>query len=213
MKSAAVLVLATDGVEHGELEAAVTGLRDMGARVDIATPGGASVTSWRDGNWFAEIEATMPLTHVDADEYDGLVLPGGQLNSGALRTSFAAVRLVNQFLSGGRMVAAICHAPWLLVEVGAISGVAVTSHPAIRTDLENAGARWTGRPVMRSGGIITARSLEDLDSFIEEIARELESRGKWLRRRELATVSAGIRADYAQFVAPQDDPEDKETPD
>jgi protease I len=101
------------------------------------------------------------------------VLPGGQINPDLLRTDKDAVRLVRDFVTGGKIVAAICHAPWLLIEAGVIKGREATSYHSIRTDMENAGAKWKDSEIAIDNGIITSRSPKDLPAFVDKIIEEV----------------------------------------
>jgi len=169
-----ILILATDGFEQSELEVPLKELRDKGATVHVATPGGAAITGWDEKNWGNTVEADKDLKDVKAEDYDGLVLPGGQINPDILRTKPEAVQLVKDFVDQGRIVAAICHGPWMLVEAGVVKGREVTSYPSIRTDLVNAGADWVDREVAISNGIVTSRNPDDLPAFVAKIVEEVQ---------------------------------------
>jgi protease I len=109
----------------------------------------------------------------DADPaaYDGLVLPGGVANPDALRLDRDAVDFVRDFVDSGRPVAAICHAPWTLVEADVVRGRRMTSWPSLRTDLRNAGAEWVDEEVVIDGGLVTSRKPDDLPAFNEAMVR------------------------------------------
>jgi protease I len=108
------------------------------------------------------------------EDYNALVLPGGQINPDILRTKPEAVSLVKQFVDSGKIVAAICHGPWMLVEAGVVEGREMTSYPSIKTDLINAGAKWEDSEVAISNGIITSRNPGDLDAFVSKIIEEVK---------------------------------------
>lgn len=169
-----ILILATDGFEQSELEIPLETLREKGATVHVASPGGAAITGWDENNWGREIKADKDLAEVKADDYDGLVLPGGQINPDILRTKPDAVQLVKDFVAQGRIVAAICHGPWMLVEADVVKGREMTSYPSIRTDLVNAGANWVDREVAISNGIVTSRNPGDLPAFVAKIVEEVQ---------------------------------------
>lgn len=174
ISDARILILATDGFEQSELEVPRDRLREAGATVDIASPDGESIRGWQDGDWGQTIQVDLPLGSVDASAYDAIVLPGGQINPDKLRTEATAVALVRRFHEDGKVVAAICHGPWLLVEADLVRDRKVTSYNSIRTDLENAGGQWTDSEVVTDQRIITSRSPEDLDAFCTRIAAEVE---------------------------------------
>lgn len=175
ISEARILILATDGFEQSELEVPRDRLRAAGATVDIASPGGEGIRGWQDGDWRQTVQADLALDSVDGSAYDALVLPGGQINPDKLRTEPAAVALVRRFHEDGKVVAAICHGPWLLVEADLVRDRKVTSYNSIRTDLENAGGQWTDSEVVTDRRIITSRSPDDLDAFCTRIAAEVEA--------------------------------------
>ncbi len=104
-----------------------------------------------------------------ADDYDGLVLPGGVANPDALRADDDAVKFVRGFFDAGKPVAAICHAPWTLIEADVVRGRRMTSWPSLRTDLENAGATWVDEEVVVDGNLVTSRKPDDLPAFTEAL--------------------------------------------
>ncbi|WNO76189.1 type 1 glutamine amidotransferase domain-containing protein [Streptomyces sp. AM8-1-1] len=116
---------------------------------------------------------TFPVDQVvgeaSVDEFGGLVLPGGVANPDALRMDEQAVAFVRAFFDAGKPVAAICHAPWTLIEADVVGGRTVTSWPSLRTDLRNAGATWVDEQVQvcTSGPntLITSRKPDDLKAF------------------------------------------------
>jgi protease I len=114
-------------------------------------------------------DVDVTASDASARDYDGLVLPGGVANPDQLRTDSAAVRLVADFVSAGKPVAAICHAPWTLVEAGVLAGKTLTSWPSLRTDISNAGGSWVDEEVVVSteGGwtLVTSRKPDDLPAF------------------------------------------------
>ncbi|MGC9420426.1 MAG: type 1 glutamine amidotransferase domain-containing protein [Rhodovulum sp.] len=174
MTETRILILATDGFEQSELETPLHDLRKAGATVQVASPGGQAITGWDKENWGRAVEADCDLADVSADAYDALVLPGGQINPDILRTKPQAVQLVKDFVDQGRIVAAICHGPWLLVEAGVVKGREMTSYPSIKTDLLNAGADWVDREVAISNGIVTSRNPGDLPAFVAKIVEEVQ---------------------------------------
>ncbi len=176
IKEARILIMASDGFEQSELMVPLEKLRAAGATVEIAAPEGQSqIKGWSDKNWGAKVPVDCEIAAVDADEYDALVLPGGQMNPDNLRLNDDAVALVQEFIDGGKIVAAICHAPWLLIEADAVDGKSLTSWPSLRTDIENAGGVWLDKDVVVDDGMITSRAPKDLEAFVTAIIREIEN--------------------------------------
>ena len=172
-----ILIIATHGFEQLELMTPEAGLLERGAVVDIATPDGGPIRGWSEDQWGEEVEADLAIRDARVEDYDALVLPGGQMNPDTLRTVPEAVALVRAFVEGRRVVAAICHAPWLLIEAGVAQGREMTSFPSIRTDLVNAGAHWVDQEVAVAGRIVTSRSPSDLQAFVAAIVKALEHDG------------------------------------
>lgn len=169
-----ILIVATHGFEQSELEVPRDRLKAAGATVHLATPGGEDIRGWKDKDWGELAFHDLELEAVNASEYDALVLPGGQMNPDILRMNETAVNLVRQFVEEGKIVAAICHGPWLLAEADVLSGKTVTSWPSLRTDLRNAGADVVDEPVIVSDQIVTSRNPGDLDVFCKKIMELLQ---------------------------------------
>lgn len=170
-----VAILATNGFEESELFEPLEALRDSNADVTILsipdTPG--SIRSWAGDSWGKSIDVDETVDEASARAFDALVLPGGVMNPDQLRMDEDAVSFVRDFFSGGKPVAAICHAGWMIVEAEAAKGRRMTSYPSIRTDLENAGAQWIDDEVVVDQGLVTSRSPEDMDAFIDKMLEEI----------------------------------------
>lgn len=172
--SANILILATDGYERSELRVPLDELKNRGANVKIASIKSGDIKSWDEKDWGDSVKVDLDVKQVKVEEFDALVLPGGQINPDVLRSDENAVQLVREFVSSGKPVAAICHGPWLLVEADALRGRNATSYASIRTDLRNAGANWKDEAVVVDNGIITSRSPKDLPQFVDKIVEEVE---------------------------------------
>lgn len=181
IKEARVLILATDGYERSELRVPLDELKKRGATVKIASPEKRPIKSWDKKDWGDTVDVDLTAGEASSKDFDALVLPGGQINPDILRKDEKVMRVVREFLDSGKVVAAICHAPWLLVEADALRGRKATSYASIKTDLENAGADWRDEKVVTDEGIITSRSPEDLDAFVAKIVEEIEE-GRHQRR-------------------------------
>lgn len=174
IKDARVLIMATDGVEQSELLVPRDRLREKGAAVEVASPDGHPIRGWDKDDWGTDIPVDCRIADVNPADYAALVVPGGQINPDLLRINPNAVSIVRSFLDAGKVVAAICHGPWLLVEADALRGREVTSYKSIRRDVENAGGRWVDREVVADDGIVTSRSPEDLAPFVAKIIEEVQ---------------------------------------
>lgn len=179
--SARILILATDGYERSELRVPLDELKRRDADVKIASLKKDPIKSWDKKDWGDTVDVDLLASDVSRDDFDALVLPGGQINPDLLRADDDAMRVVRDFLSSGKVVAAICHAPWLLIEADALKGRKATSYASIRTDMKNAGAIWKDEKVVTDQGIITSRSPDDLEAFVDKIVEEIEE-GRHARR-------------------------------
>jgi len=165
-------VLATD-FEDSEFRKPYDALREAGHQVDILGAQGGETVHGKKGVEHIEIEAAAGDR--DADDYDALVIPGGY-SPDHLRTDADVVDFVHDMVEDGKLIAAVCHGPQLLIEADAVEGKQLTSWPSVRTDLENAGARWVDQEVVIDDQLITSRKPDDLPAFSAAIARALEAR-------------------------------------
>jgi protease I len=171
-----VLIIATDGFEQSELTGPRDALNKAGIETVIASPEAGEIKGWQHTDWGDPVKVDQTLDKVDADSFDALVLPGGQMNPDVLRMNEKAVALVRSFAQAGKPVAAICHGPWLLVEADLVKGRTVTSWPSIRTDLRNAGADVVDREVVVDGNLITSRKPDDIPAFSEAVIKAVKER-------------------------------------
>lgn len=177
IKQARILIIATDGYEQSELTVPLDSLRKAGATVDVASPSETrepgKIRGWDQTDWGTTVPVDKTLDQVDASAYDAVVLPGGQMNPDKLRLEPKAIELVKRFVADGKVVAAVCHGPWLLVEAGALRGREVTSWPSLKTDITNAGGHWVDQEVATDSGIVTSRNPGDLPAFVAKIIEEI----------------------------------------
>jgi len=169
IKNKRIAVLATDGFEQVELTEPVKALRAEGATVTIVSLKSGEIQGMNHHEKADRTKVDKTLAEVKAQDFDGLVLPGGVANPDTLRADKQAVAFVKHFATSGKPIAAICHGPWTLIEAEAVRGKQVTSWPSLQTDLKNAGAHWTDKSVVVDGNLITSRKPDDLKDFNREM--------------------------------------------
>ena len=160
-----VLILATNGFEQSELLKPRQALEEAGIETVLASPEAGTIKGWDNKDWGESVKVDALIADVDSENFDGLLLPGGQMNPDILRLDANAVRLVKEFNDAEKPIAAICHGPWMLVEADILDGRTVTAWPSLHTDLKNAGALVVDREVSIDGNIITSRKPEDIPAF------------------------------------------------
>ena len=168
-----IAILATNGFEQSELMDPRESLKTAGYAVDVVSPEAGSIRGWKGKDWGDSVAVDVALADADAKDYDALVLPGGVINPDKLRMDPAALDFIRAFADADKVIAAICHAPWLLVETGIAKDRDVTSWPSVRTDLENAGGRWRDEAVGEDGNLITSRKPEDIPAFSRAVIRRV----------------------------------------
>ena len=168
-----IAILATHGFEQSELEVPRDKLKAAGATVHVVSPEAGQIRGWQKKDWGRPVQVDRSLDEVSADDYDALVLPGGQINPDLLRVNDKALALIRAFYAQKKVIAAVCHAPWLLIETGLIKGRKCTSYKSIKTDMINAGGKWEDSTVVTDEGIITSRNPGDLEAFSAKIIEEV----------------------------------------
>lgn len=167
-----IAILATNGFEYSELTGPQTFLKEKGHDVHVISPELGEIESAHDDG---SVSVDKKLADTNANDYDALVLPGGQVNPDSLRINAEALWFIEDFHKNGKLIAAICHAPWLLIEIDMVQGKNVTSWPSLKKDLENAGAIWHDMQVVVDGNIITSRNPHDIPAFNTAIENYLEN--------------------------------------
>ena len=168
-----VLILATDGFEQSELIEPRKTLEAAGIETIVASPKRGEIKGWNHDNWGELVSVDAGLDEVSADDFDGLLLPGGQMNPDALRLEERVIELIEDFDEADKPIAAICHGPWLLAEADILEGRTVTGWPSIRTDLENAGGDVVDQAVAVDGNLITSRKPDDIPAFSKALVDAL----------------------------------------
>ncbi|WP_298171899.1 type 1 glutamine amidotransferase domain-containing protein [Novosphingobium sp.] len=170
-----VLIIATDGFEQSELMEPRKLLEAAGIKTTLASPTPGKIRGWNHGEWGLSVTVDKDIEEVSAEDFDALLLPGGQMNPDVLRMDDRVIELIENFDADGKPIAAICHAPWLLIEADLVHGRTVTGWPSLHTDLENAGADVVDEEVAVDGNLITSRKPEDIPAFTEALIEALEA--------------------------------------
>ena len=172
LKNKKIAILATDGFEQSELFKPLEKLKEAGADVHIVSLKNGEIKGWDKDNWGKSIKVDKTLDQVKAEDYNGLMLPGGLINPDTLRQEEKAITFVKDFFKQHKPVAAICHAPQLLIEADVVKGREMTSFASIKTDLKNAGANWKDAEVVTDQGLVTSRNPDDLPAFCRKMVEE-----------------------------------------
>jgi len=170
-----VAVLVTDGFEESELTEPVKALRAAGAEVEILSDHAGEVQAFRHLEKTIRVKVDRTLEQASPEDYDGLELPGGALNADRLRVNERAQAFVREFFNWDKPVAAICHAPWILISSGLARGRRLTSYHTIADDVRNAGGHWIDERVVEDNNLITSRRPGDLPAFNEAMVRKFAS--------------------------------------
>jgi protease I len=166
------ILTANEGVEQVEYVKPREALENAGATVDLLAPEKGDVQMFDHLDKADTFTADRAVADAGADDYDALMLPGGVANPDNLRTHEEAVAFVQGFVNAGKPIAAICHAPWTLIEADAVRGRTLTSWPSLKTDLRNAGATWVDEEVHVDQGLVTSRKPDDLPAFNAKMVEE-----------------------------------------
>lgn len=168
-----IAVLSESGFEETELTSPVDRLKEEGATVHIISAKSGTIQAMKgDHDWTIEVSVDRTIADARAEDYHGLLIPGGVLNPDSLRKNDEAIAFVKEFFSAGKPVAAICHGPQVLITAEVVNGRKMTSTKTIKIDLQNAGAEWFDEEVVVDQGLVTSRSPEDLPAFNDKIVEE-----------------------------------------
>jgi protease I len=174
LKGKKIAILATDGVEQVELTEPRKALEEAGADTELVSLHGGEIQGFDHLDHGDKLKVDRTLDEADPADYDGLMIPGGVANGDFLRSDPDAVRFTSAFAKARKPIAAICHAPWILVEAGIVKGRTITSWPSLQTDVRNAGGTWVDEQVHVDNGLVTSRKPDDIPAFsakaIEEFA-------------------------------------------
>jgi len=179
-----VAFLATDMVEQVELTKPWDAVEQAGGSPELISLEEGEIQAFDHYDKADTFQVDRTVSEASVDDYDALVIPGGVGNPDTMRGDEDAVRFVREFMESGKPTAAICHAPWMLVEADAVRGRRLTSFWSIKTDVINAGGNWVDEEVVVDGNLVTSRYPDDIPKFNEQM----------LELFERAPVGAGRRA-------------------
>lgn len=167
-----VAILTDNGFEESELTSPKKALEDAGAEVFILS-NEKQVKGWNHGNWSITLDTDVLLQDAKPENYDALMIPGGVINPDKMRRDEKYIAFAKHFLENAKPLAAICHAPQLLIETKLLKNRTLTSFHSIKTDLKNAGANWRDEEVVVDNGLVTSRSPKDLEAFNRKMLEEI----------------------------------------
>ena len=167
-----VAILVADGFEQVEMTGPRKALHDAGAETQLVSPAKGEVQGWHHHDKGDHFAVDVPLEEATVEEFDALLLPGGVANPDQLRINPKAVQFVRSFFDAGKPIGVICHGPWTLIEAGVVEGRTMTSWPSVKTDLENAGAKWVDKEVVVDHGLVSSRNPKDIPAFSRKIVEE-----------------------------------------
>jgi protease I len=174
MSKKIAFLVAAEGIERVELSEPWKAVQEAGHQPVLLSPETGEVQTFNHLTPAEKQPVDQAVGDVSVDDFDALVLPGGVANPDALRTDEKAVAFAKQFVDSGKPVAAICHAPWTLIEADVVRGRRITSWPSLQTDLRNAGAEWVDEEVVTDGNLITSRNPDDLPAFNKTLLEALK---------------------------------------
>lgn len=167
-----IAALVSDGFEQIELSCLAEAVTSHGATLHVISPNKNQAKAWNKIEWGNEQRVDVPVNMARPEYYDALILPGGVMSTDTLRHNSDIVPFVKHFFEAGKPVAAIGHAPQVLIDANVVLGRKLTSYPSIKVDLENAGAIWIDEKVVTDNGLITSQNTDTISSFIQELLKE-----------------------------------------
>ena len=167
-----VAILAADGFEEVELTRPKLALQEAGAQTTVISIKPGKIQGMNHADKGDTVEVDLTFAEAKPQDFDGLMIPGGLMNPDTLRSTEEALEFVRHFFREGKPVAAICHGPWVLIDAGVVRGRRLTSWPAIKTDVRNAGGNWVDEEVVVDNGLVTSRKPDDIPAFNEKMVEE-----------------------------------------
>jgi protease I len=167
-----VAILVADGFEQVEMTKPRQALQEAGAETKIVSPKSGQIQGMHHADKGEKFDVDISLDEARPDEFDALMIPGGLMNPDQLRSTSEALEFTRHFFKEHKPVAAICHGPWVLIDAGVVRGRRLTSWPAIKTDVKNAGAHWVDEEVVVDNGLVTSRKPDDIPAFNKKMIEE-----------------------------------------
>ena len=167
-----VAILVTDGFEQVEMTKPREALDEAGAEAKIVSPKPGKIQGMNHADKGDKFDVDLTLDEARPEEFDALLIPGGLMNPDALRSNDEALEFTRHFFREGKPVAAICHGPWVLIDAGVVRGRTLTSWPAIKNDVKNAGGKWVNEEVVVDNGLVTSRKPDDIPAFNKKMIEE-----------------------------------------
>jgi protease I len=167
-----VAILVADGFEQVEMTKPRAALQEAGAQTTIVSVKSGQIYGMHHEKKGDTFDVDMTLDEARPEEFDALMIPGGLMNPDTLRSTPEALEFTRHFFEEGKPVAAICHGPWVLIDAGMVRGRKLTSWPAIKTDVKNAGGNWVNEQVVVDNGLVTSRKPDDIPSFNDKMIEE-----------------------------------------
>ena len=188
LKGKKVAILVADGFEQVEMTKPREALDEAGAETKIVSPKSGQIQGMHHADKGEKFDVDLTLEEARPEDFDALMIPGGLMNPDQLRSTPEALEFTRHFFREGKPVAAICHGPWVLIDAGAVRGRTLTSWPAIKTDVRNAGGNWVNEEVVVDNGLVTSRKPDDIPAFNKKMIEEF-CEGKHVPKREAAAVT------------------------
>src|SRR5438094_5329093 len=183
-----VAILVTDGFEQVEMTKPREALDEAGAETKIVSLKSGKIQGMNHADKGDQFDVDLTLDEARPEEFDALLIPGGLMSPDTLRSTPEALEFTRHFFSEGKPVAAICHGPWVLIDAGVVRGRTLTSWPAIKTDVRNAGGNWVDEEVVVDNGLVTSRKPDDIPAFNRKMIEEF-CEGKHDARKEVAAAT------------------------
>jgi protease I len=167
-----VAILVADGFEQVEMTKPREALEEAGAKTTVVSVKSGTIFGMNHEKKGDTFEVDLTLDDARAEEFDALLIPGGLINPDTLRSTPEALEFTKAFFKDGKPVAAICHGPWVLIDAGVARGRRLTSWPAIKSDVKNAGGTWVDEEVVVDNGLVTSRKPDDIPAFNRKMIEE-----------------------------------------